>query len=406
MRTLLRPALAVFVVTVIATRTGDAAEWKIDPRVEVRAGHNDNIRLSVDDEVSSPEYILSPGTVFSYETPRLGVSGDFDFQVRRYTDETDLNDEIGRFDVASFYRMERSQLGFKLDIVKDTTLDEQLEETGVAFARIDRWRVSPNPTWTYSLDEITSLELGYTYTDVTYDNNDDTNFADYTTHAGQLSLSRILSPRATGSISASYQRTENDADIESTYSGLQAGAEYRFSETLSGSLFAGVRRSEVEATSNTLVPVVDEDGNVVLIPVASGTQDDDFGHTFSGSLQREFVRGNVRASATRDVSNTVSGIPLEVRRLRLEGLYRFTEVLNGTLWLSYYESEAANGVGSRDRNYYQIEPRFNWRFRQFWTLSGSYRYRKQTFDATNDDAVQNAAYLTLRYDWPRIAISR
>ncbi len=187
---------------------------------------------------------------------------------------------------------------------------------------------------------------------------------------------------------------------------MQAGANYQFSETLSGSIFAGIRRSEIKATRNTFIRVLDENNNLILVPVSSGTQDDDFGYTFSGTVQRSFVRGDISLSATRDIRSTVSGIPLQVTRLGWDNLYRFTEILSGELKLSYYQSEAANGVGSQDRNYYQVEPRFSWRLREFWTLSGSYSYRKQTYDASNDDAVQNAAYLTLRYDWPRIAVSR
>jgi hypothetical protein len=406
MRNRLRQALDILVLTATTMSLSHAAEWKIDPRVDLRAGYNDNIRLTTDDELSSPEIDLGAGSLFSYETPTSGISGDLDLEVRRYTDESELNDEIGRLGIASFHNMERSQLGFNVDVIKDTTLDSQLEETGVAFQRIDRWRYSLNPTWRYSLDERTSMELGYTYSDTNYDNNDNSNYSDYTTNGGEISLSRILSPRATGSITASYTRTKNDADIEATYSGVQAGAQYRFSETLTGSIFAGVRRSEIKATQNTFIPILDENNNIILVPVSNGTQDDDLGYTFSGIVQKDFLRGSTSFSARQEISNSISGIPLQVTRFGWNNLYRFTEILSGELLLSYYQSEAANGVGNRDRNYYQIEPRFNWRLKQFWTLSGSYRYREQTFDATNDDAVQNAAYLTLRYNWPRIAISR
>ena len=132
MRIRLRPALALLVCTATVAPASNAAEWKIDPRVELRAGYNDNIRLTVDDELSSPEYILNPGTLFSYETPTSGISGDVDLAVRRYTDESDLDDENGRLRVASFRRMERSELGLKLDVVKDTTLDSQLENPPIS----------------------------------------------------------------------------------------------------------------------------------------------------------------------------------------------------------------------------------------------------------------------------------
>jgi hypothetical protein len=405
MRIRLRPALALFLTAAI-TSVCDAAEWKLDPRTNLRAGYNDNIRLNVDDERSSPEIDAAAGARFSFETPRSGVSGDLGFEVRRFIDESDFDDEIGHLQLNSFHGMQRSRFGFNVNLIKDTTLDSQLEETGVVVDRVDRWRASLNPTWTYGFSERANMELGYTYTNVDYDNDPQSNFSNYTTNSGQLSLSRLLSPRLQGRVTVIYQQTDNDADIESTYSAIQGGASYNVSETISASLFAGVRRSEIKATRNTFVPILDENNNIIFVPVSSGTQDDDFGYVFSGTLQKQFLRGQTSFTATRDISNTVSGLPLQVTRLGWNNLYRFTELLSGELELSYYQSETANGVGERDRNYYQIRPSFSWRFKQFWTLSGSYLYREQKFDSSNEEAIQNAAYLTLTYDWPRIAVSR
>jgi len=399
--------LIALVVAANPPSPADAAEWKIDPRIELRSGYNDNISLRTDDELSSPEIIVKPATLFSYETPTSGISGDLGFQVRRYTEESDLNDEIGRLDVKSFHRMENTELGFNFDLIKDTTLDDQLEQTGVALDRVDRWRVDLNPTWGYAFSERSSMQLGYTYTNVDYDNDENSNFFNYTTNLGTFSLSRILSERATGSVIFQYGSSDNDADVESTYAGVSGGADYRFSETLTGSVFAGIRRTESKATRNTFVPVQDENNNIIFVPVSSGTREDDYGYIFSGSLSKAFLRGNTSFSATRDISNDISGFLLQVTQLRWASLYRFSETLSGQLDLSYYQSETANGVGrNRDNEYYWVEPRLNWRFRQFWTLSGSYRYSKQTYDRSNNDAVQNAAYLTLRYDWPRLSISR
>jgi hypothetical protein len=407
MRTGMCAAPAVFLLTLTAACVTNAAEWKIDPRIKLRAGYNDNITLRVDDEVSSPEIDLAPSARFSYETPRSGISGDLGFEVRRYPDESDLNDEIGRLDLSSFYQMERSQLGFNVDLTKDTTLDSQLEATGVVLKRVDRRRASLNPTWRYSLNERTSTELGYTYTTVDYDDDEDSGFVDYDVNLGELSLTRLMSERLKGTLMAYYGQTENDAKVKSTYAAVQGGFEYRFSETVSGSLFGGIRRTESEATRNTFVPIIDDENNLIFIPVSSGTKEDDYGYLFSASVQKDFLRGTMQFSATRDVTPQVSGFLLQVTRLRWNNLYRFSEILSGELNMSYYQSEGAGDAGiARDRNYYQIEPRFNWRFREFWVLSGSYRYREQTIDNVNDDAVQNAAYLTLRYDWPRIAISR
>jgi hypothetical protein len=112
-------------------------------------------------------------------------------------------------------------------------------------------------------------------------------------------------------------------------------------------------------------------------------------------------------SASRDISNDINGFPIEVNRVRWLNLYRFSETLSGNLNLEFYNSQTNNTASQNlNRNYYQVSPQITWKFEQFWSLTGSYRYRKQTYDNTSDDATQNAAYLTLTYQWPRIAISR
>ena len=101
----------------------DAAEWKIDPTIQFRAGYNDNITLSIDDEASSAEATLSPSAVFSVETPESGLSGNLRFDFRRFEDDSNLDDNNVRFLTSSYHRMERSELGLDVDFIKDTTLD-------------------------------------------------------------------------------------------------------------------------------------------------------------------------------------------------------------------------------------------------------------------------------------------
>ena len=98
---------------------------------------------------------------------------------------------------------------------------------------------------------------------------------------------------------------------------------------------------------------------------------------------------------------------IEVTRLRWNNSYRFSDTLSAGLSVELYSSKGDDELArSFDRKYVDIRPRFGWNFKKFWSISGSYRYRKQAFDDTSDEAIQNAAYLTLTYRWPRIAVSR
>jgi hypothetical protein len=303
--------------------------------------------------------------------------------------------------------MERSELGLDLDFIKDTTLDSQLEATGLVLDRVDRRMINIGPSWTYNLDERTNARFGYTYSDVKYDDTDETGYVDFHINSGEASLQRVLNERTEASITLSHSQTDNDNDVRSKNTNLQGGASYRFSETLSASLFVGVRRTEADFSQSSLIPIFLGDTLIGFRPLTEDVSRSDWGSTYSGSLTKDFLRGQTALSASRAISNDINGIPIEVDRLRWDNLYRFSETLSAELDLSFYQSETGNDArSSLNREYYQIAPRFNWDFQQFWRISGSYRYRKQTFDDTSDDATQNAAYLTLTYRWPRMAVSR
>ena len=406
MRTVFRKKVTILLLAACAAGV-DAAEWKIDPTIEFRAGYNDNITLRIDDEASSAEARLSPSAVFSVVTPTSGASGRLRFDFRRFEDDSNLDDNNVRFVTSSYHRRERSELGLDLDFIKDTTLDSQLENTGLVLDRTTRYRVNIGPSWSYNLDARTEARFGYNYSDVRYNNTGETGFVDYHLNSGQASLQRVLNERTMASITLSHSQSSNENQVDSKNTNLQGGGSYRFSETLSASLFLGVRRTEADFSQSSLIPIFSGDELIGFIPLTEDVSRSDWGYTFSGSLSKDFLRGQTGLSASRDISNDVNGIPIEVTRLRWNNLYRFSEILSGNLNIEFYRSETNNNArNSLNRDYYRIEPRFNWDFQQFWRISGSYRYTKQTFDNTGGDATQNAAYLTLTYRWPRIAASR
>ena len=238
--------------------------------------------------------------------------------------------------------------------------------------------------------------FGYTYNDVQYNDTGENGYADYHVNSGRASLQRMLNERTNASITLLHSQTSNDNQVDSKNTSLQAGSSHSFSETLSASLFAGVRRTEADFSQSSLIPIFAGDTIIGFIPLTEDVSRSDWGYTFSGNLSKKFLRGQTDISASRDISNDINGLPIEVTRLSWNNLYRFSEILWGNLNLELYKSETNNNARSNlNRNYYQLEPKINWAFQQFWRISGSYRYRKQTFDNTGDDATQNAAYLTL-----------
>ena len=300
-------------VTILLLAAGaagiDAAEWKIDPTIEFRAGYNDNIKLTIDDEASSAEARLSPSAVFSVATPTSGASGKLRFDFRRFEDDSNLDDNNVRFLTSSYHRMERSELGLDLDFIKDTTLDSQLENTGLILDRTTRYRVNVGPSWTYNMDERTDARFGYTYNDVQYNNTGENGFVDFHVNSGQASLQRILNERTTASVTLLYSQTSNDNQVDSKNTNLQGGGSYRFSETLSASLFAGVRYTKSDFSQSSQIPIFSGDIIIGFVPLTEDESRSDWGYTFNSSLTKDFLRGQTGLPASREFSNDVNGAP-------------------------------------------------------------------------------------------------
>lgn len=389
------------------TPIAHAAEWKIEPVLQLSGGYNDNIRLSTNNEISSATGVFSPSSTFSVATPTAGASGKVRFDFERYTEDSDLDENNSLVNLDLYQSFERSRLGLDLAYINDTTLDSQLEETGLVLDRIRRSRISASPSWTWLMDERSNLSASYSYSDVEYKNPGTSGFVNYTLNNGQLSLTRTLNERSAATVSLARVRSDNDNDVKSTNTNLQGGVAYQFSETLSASLFAGGRRTEVDYSRTSFVPVFS--GSVIIgyVPLTAAVTNSDWGYIFNIGITKKFLRGETSVSASRDISNDINGTPIEVNRLRWNNLYRFSETFSGHLNLELYNSQYSNAFGQNlDRNYYSVQPELTWQFARFWSLTGSYRYRVQTYSNSNDDATQNAAYLTLTYLWPRIAVSR
>lgn len=391
----------------IAAQTASAAEWTFDPEVTLKGGYNDNIRLRTDNEISSPVAILSPSTLFSVATPTAGASGRVRFDFRRYTQESDLDDNNWRVDLGSFKELERSRFGLDIDLIKDTTLDSQLEETGLVNERRDRFSAVANPSWTYNFNERTNSRLAYTYRDVNYDNSDGTGLSDFTTHLLDASVNRILSERALVTLTATVATSDSENNVDNEYYSLRFGGNYRFSETLQSSLTLGVRKTKSTFKGNSQVPVFEDGILVGFITVPFTSSNDDWGGVFAASLTKRFLRGSSALSASQDIRNSGSGSLIQVTRLNWNNSYNLSETLLSRLDFSFRRTRDTNNVSTGlERTFYRVEPGLEWQFRRFWSIGASYRYSLQQFDDSSGDAQQNAAYLTLRYLWPRIAVSR
>lgn len=391
-----------------------AAEWSAEPRISLRSGYNDNVRLTTADHDSVWETALTPAVKFGVAKENQGLFGNAFASIRRFSGGSGsessniLDREDYHLQTNAYQNTQRDSLKANLNYTRDSTLDSELDETGqVIENRATRERLTLGPSWTRTLNEQTQLTLDYQYTTVSYtDAPKVTDLVGYDYDVFSSSLVRQFSPRIQGTLSASYSSYEPDTGFNSETINIQAGLSRNFSETLVASFLAGRR----ETTSDTLTGT----GFVIGgIPVPTGTTKDELdtsGSVYSASISKILETGSISASLSRAASPSSDGELLETTQLILSGEHKFTETLRSTLRVQYSKNETiVNSIGREtdqtDETFFRVMPKVSWRWRREWELAGEYEYAENE-DRFSNTATRNAFYLTLSYIPTKLYISR
>jgi hypothetical protein len=234
-------------------------------------------------------------------------------------------------------------------------------------------------------------------------------------------LTRQFTPKLQGTLASSYSsyQPDTEAGLDSDTVNLQIGITRNFSETLTTSWLAGIRRT----TSDTLIPTGTGTcfppvgtyptcgGTGIPIPDFKKDDTDDTGSVYSAEITKLLETGKISASLSRTSNPSGDGELLDTTRLKLSGEHKFTETLRTMLSIEYSNAETiANAGGIRnetDKDLLRIRPKIFWRWRQEWELGAEYEYAENDENNRNSDtATRNAFYLSLTYRQPKLSVSR
>ena len=411
-----------------------AAQWSAEPKISLRSGYNDNIRLDTRPHDSVWETALTPSVRFGVASVNKGLFGRAYASVRRFSggsgrNSSDILDrEDYHFDTNAYHRTQRNEFRGLLNFTRDSTLDSELDQTGqVLSSRATRSRITLGPSWTGSLTEQTQLNLGYTFTTVSYSDEPGVqdiesggrNLIEYDYEQFSASLTHQYSPNVQGTLSTTYSSYQPDSGFDSDTVNIQVGISRSFSETLSTSWLAGYR----ETTSDTLIATgfcIDADPGAKFpgceggAPVQTGTRKDDntnSGSVYSANITKLLERGELSASLSRSSNPSSDGELLDTTRLILAGSHKFSQKLRSSLSVEYSNAETISRVSNNsrktDEDFFRVRPKLFWQWDRNWVLAAEYEYvenkNKRRGPGT---ARRNAFYLTLRYQPSKISISR
>jgi hypothetical protein len=396
--------------SLVLAAQSEAVDFTFNPSLSLRGEYDDNINFSRYDVKSDWIGILIPAFKFDWKTPRFDLNSSAEVEIRRYDDYTDYNDEYQRYRIETDYRLtERLSLLAGASFTRDSTLDSELEETGVVDRFYRRDRYSFNCGLNYQLTERMATGLDYNYSDTDYHSPTD---QDYDTHhiSGHLSYA-FADRRNQIFINPTYYHYHSDRSQVDNY-GLSLGWVHDFSETLKFNCYLGVRYTDTEYEWFQPQLFFDPSSGQFYWRMVKHTEsENDVGGTANVSLSGKTELSTYSVGYSRDLSYTSDGSPIDKNRFFATFSRRLSRRLNCGLESSLYFSKSSDNFSKgrrisiyEDTVYYYLQPHISWMITPDWSLRLAYNYaRNRDKTLSNRRSYdRQRCWLTLVGHFPRL----
>jgi opacity protein-like surface antigen len=359
-----------------------AADVTVTPSLGLRGEYNDNIDFSRVNKQDDYIGTVSPALSLNVATPRFTFGATAGVDVIRYNENTENDYERQNYGLNMGYQLfERMSVNVRGSYIADTTLDTELQETGIVERRVERDFYSAGGGVSFQLTEVSDLALGYTFAKTEYDLED---FEESDSHSASLAYSHAFNNRRdVFTFRPYYRNTDSDEEDLDTY-GLTLGIAHTFSETLQGNISGGPRYTETE--------------------YISGRTDDDWGWTAEVNLTKTWQIASAQIGYSRDISYTAEGDTVEVDRFTLTVSKMLTSKLSSEIAGSLYFSKSTGREAEEtDTRYYTVTPSLNYSFTDQISLNLAYSY-SNVYDKTvtdNREGDRHIVWLALNFNFPQ-----
>jgi hypothetical protein len=407
-------------------RSANAAEWSAEPSVRLNRGYNDNIQLTIQPHSSVTSSLFAPKLNLGASSDIWQVAGGVEAVQNRFSGDSNLDADDRFYNLSASYLTERTTWQVAGSVSKSSFLTNQqiTPETGVVQVQKVQDASSITPSWTWAMNELTQLQLAYSLQNISYVNGVEAGLYDYSARAITATLTNSLDQNHKVFFSARYSVFNLPAiaptpisfdsfetSQRSKSSTYQAGITRTFSETARWTLSAGLRKTSIEQDGLQVIQVAcpppfdfltcaTEFRPATFFSKQSGT-------VFSGNFEKLFASSSFTATMSRSLDSSGTGGQVQTDSLGLSISQSFTPKLTGGLSvISYTSSTVTPNISGIDNRLYSIEPTLHWQWTQELSLDGSYRYTHIRRVAEAQPVTADAVYLTLRYQWQKMAISR
>ena len=389
-------------IALFQTSNSYSYEGALEADIGAFAEYNDNIFLTSQPHDSAKGVMVTPslhGLIKGeYWQAKLNA------MIKSYNYSDDSLDGIDQFfSLTGQYNEERNL--FSLNVTHDfaSNLNATSTDFGLAGRRIDTNRQSIAPQYTRFITERLTLTLSYAYTDVDFEDAENTTYTPYITESGTASLMYNLTEKDKLSISLQNvdYNSKNDLIIYQLFTS-RIGLDHEFSEVLSIDFLVGISRLN---STNLTTSSFDFFGQPIIV-----TQEVDFknrGSVYDVGITRLLESGKIGGRVSRNItSNSFGGLD-RVDRLSLNyskdvsSLWRYT--INANLDDVISKSNSASDLS---RNLFFFESVAYYSISRSWNVNASYRYALRRFKSdTSDNRAphSNRIYIGLTYNFPSLS---
>ncbi len=392
-------AISIAILLGLSLESAQAAPWYLDTYVDAGIGYNDNPEFAESEEIDSGDApdAQAYGTVGG--RMELGTESATSRNAlvlaaiaRRYQDDETLDSEYLHAGFISGRSGQSTDFSLELGATEDSTLESELTDTGRFDENVARRELYLRPSFERRLSTRTTATLGFGYSKVEFDDNDD-ELIDYDEFTTDLGFSHQLTERTSGTLDIvwlEYQPEDVTALTDTAVTRdrslqLLLGAEHRLTQRsrLSWSLGPDFRETEF----------ADE-------------RDPDSTDNFVYNVAYAFEDGPNTAGVevySTEVSSADGGLEL-VEGLRVRFARAVSPLTSIGLSVNLERSDPVRGeLGVRD--YLEVNPWVEWDMSRHLSMRFNLYLREQEFSETPffpaESSDQNVALLELRYTWDR-----
>ncbi len=357
---------------------------------------------------------LSPGINVGINRENDELKSNFTWNQIFYTNQSALNISEQLFSADYQHTGERLQWGLNGNYNNQSSLNSESTVQGFSPTQVMVKSLNVAPKVSYSLTELSSVELDYSYSKSTYEQtrNIFLNSYDYQQASGTFNHNYTEFDKLNATISSSRYKISTGA-LTTINNVAQTGWQHSFSETLSSYISAGINYSlsDSEFPVAQLIPTNMFGLSVYQDPRTGqffdnqrygtgNTSSTGFGGVYRASVQKSFERGSVSLVGSQNQIPTSQGMQTQTQ-LSASTSYNIYERWSSGLSASYSLFKMpvqTNNQFNQDRTFASISPTINWKWTTEVNVGLSYTYRQQEYKINNSQISQdNSVQLQLNY---------